>query len=167
MLIITDIAHKEVQMSKTVKAFRAVFLLIVALVLPGTVASSQARTVEMEGTDSFKFSITEIAAKPGEEITVKLINNSSLPPVAMSHNFVLLKKGTDASAFANAAITANDNGYIPKGMTSEIIARTELVAGGEVKSVKFKAPKQPGEYTYICTFPGHYAAGMVGTLTVK
>lgn len=154
-------------MFKTIKAFRVAFPLIVALALPGTIASAQARTVEMEGTDSFKFSVTQIAAKPGEEITVKLINNSSLPPVAMSHNFVLLKRGTDASAFANAAITANDNGYIPKDMANKIIARTELVAGGEAKSVTFKAPKQPGEYTYICTFPGHYAAGMVGILTVK
>lgn len=154
-------------MSKTVKAFHAAFLLVFALVLTGTVGSAQARTIEMEGTDSFKFSVTEIAAKPGEEITVKLINNSSLPAVAMSHNFVLLKKGTDANALAAAAINAADNAYIPKDMANKIIAHTELAAGGEAKSVTFKAPKQPGEYVYICTFPGHYAAGMVGTLTVK
>ncbi|HEU5090712.1 MAG TPA: plastocyanin/azurin family copper-binding protein, partial [Roseiflexaceae bacterium] len=32
--------------------------------------------------------------------------------------------------------------------------------------VTFKAPA-PGTYTFLCTYPGHYAAGMKGTLTVE
>jgi uncharacterized cupredoxin-like copper-binding protein len=33
--------------------------------------------------------------------------------------------------------------------------------------VTFTVPKKPGVYTFICTFPGHFAGGMKGTLTVK
>jgi uncharacterized cupredoxin-like copper-binding protein len=28
-------------------------------------------------------------------------------------------------------------------------------------------PKAPGSYPYVCTFPGHFQAGMRGTLEVK
>ena len=38
---------------------------------------------------------------------------------------------------------------------------------GETVEVTFDAPKAPGVYTFICTFPGHFLAGMKGTLTVK
>jgi uncharacterized cupredoxin-like copper-binding protein len=33
--------------------------------------------------------------------------------------------------------------------------------------VKFTAPQAPGEYPFICTFPGHYAIGMKGVLVVR
>jgi azurin len=52
-------------------------------------------------------------------------------------------------------------------MSDQIIAHTGLVAGGESDTVTFTAPEEPGDYEYICTFPGHFAAGMKGTLTVK
>jgi uncharacterized cupredoxin-like copper-binding protein len=28
-------------------------------------------------------------------------------------------------------------------------------------------PTQPGTYLFICTYPGHFDAGMYGTLTIK
>ena len=33
--------------------------------------------------------------------------------------------------------------------------------------ITFKAPAAAGTYPYLCTFPGHYAAGMKGTLVIK
>ena len=42
-----------------------------------------------------------------------------------------------------------------------------LAGGGETVKVTFNAPKEPGEYLYLCTFPGHYLAGMKGLLVVK
>lgn len=154
-------------MQKNSKILCALFFLFASVGILGISAAAQATTVEIEGLDTLRFSVAHINAKPGEKLTVKLTNKTTLPPAAMSHNFVLLMKGADPSAIANAGLEAKDNGYIPKGMTDEIIAHTGLVAGGETKSVTFNAPKEPGDYTYICTFPGHYPAGMKGTLTVK
>lgn len=149
------------------KVLYALFFLFVSTAMLGTSALAQAAAVDIEGMDTLRFSVTQINAKPGERLTVKLTNKTSLPPAAMSHNFVLLKKGVDPNAIANAGLVAKDNDYIPKGMMDKIIAHTGLVAGGETKSVTFDVPKEPGEYTYICTFPGHFAAGMKGTLTIK
>ncbi|MDQ6746947.1 MAG: plastocyanin/azurin family copper-binding protein [Candidatus Dormibacteraeota bacterium] len=41
----------------------------------------------------------------------------------------------------------------------------KIVTGGGVSMVS--ANLKPGKYTFFCTVPGHRAAGMVGTLTVK
>ncbi|HEY5189942.1 MAG TPA: plastocyanin/azurin family copper-binding protein [Solirubrobacteraceae bacterium] len=41
----------------------------------------------------------------------------------------------------------------------------KIVSGGGVSVVS--ANLKPGKYTFFCTVPGHRAAGMVGTLTVK
>lgn len=130
------------------------------------ISAAQARTIKIEGLDSLQFSQTHIEAKAGEKITVTLVNNTKMPAAAMSHNFVLLHHDVDPAAFANKAMGSADNGYIPKDMTDKVLADTGLVAGGESKSVTFTVPSEPGDYTYICSFPGHFAAGMKGTLTV-
>ena len=43
---------------------------------------------------------------------------------------------------------------------------TKLIEGNETSSVTFTAPG-PGTYTFLCTFPEHYAGGMKGTLTIQ
>jgi uncharacterized cupredoxin-like copper-binding protein len=40
-----------------------------------------------------------------------------------------------------------------------------IVSGGRVSTIS--ATLKPGKYTFYCTVPGHEAAGMKGTLTVK
>src|SRR5699024_8110723 len=140
------------------------FLAFVALSFAAFAA--QAKTVEIEGTDSMKFSVEEITVQPGEEVTIKLVNNSDMPPTAMSHNLVVLKQDVDASEFDKAAQSAADNDYIPEDRQDDIIAHTELVGGGESDTITFTAPEETGDYDYICTFPGHFAAGMKGVLKV-
>jgi len=113
-----------------------------------------------------KYDVTSIVAAPGQKITITLTNAGTLPKVAMAHNWVLLKIGTDVSAFAAAAMTHQENGYLPPEMAGSVIASTKMLGPGETATVTFTAPA-PGVYDYICTFPGHALAGMRGTLTVK
>jgi len=129
--------------------------------------AAQAKTVEIEGLNSLRFSTEQITVKPGEEVTIKLTNSTKLPASAMSHNWLLLTAGADAKAVDEAAAKAKDNAYVPAGKSDQILAHTGLVGGGESDTVTFTAPEEPGDYEYICTFPGHLAAGMKGTLTVK
>lgn len=126
-----------------------------------------ARTIAITASDQMKFSTTSIEAKPGEKLHVTLTNTGSLPKAAMAHNWILLKPGSDVMAFATAAATSQDTGYIPDALKDEIIAHINLVGPHETGEVTFNAPSQPGEYPFLCSFPGHAAVGMHGILTVK
>ena len=143
----------------------------VAVVLAlGAAAAAQAqapRVVAITGTDAMKYSVTAIEAKPGEKITVKLTGQGAIPKVAMAHNFVLLAAKTDAMAFSTAAAQARATDFVPADKKAQVLASTKLAGAGETVEVTFDAPKTPGVYEFICTFPGHFAAGMKGTLTVK
>lgn len=124
------------------------------------------RVVEMTGNDQMKFSVTTINAKPGEMLTVRLKAVGTMPKIAMAHNFVLLALKTDPAAFANAAVTASATGYVPAAQKAKVIAHTGLAGNGETVEVTFKVPAA-GTYDYICSFPGHFLAGMKGKLVVK
>lgn len=132
-----------------------------------TKSAKAARTIEITGTETMKFDVTRIDAKPGEQLRVVLKAVGAMPKAVMAHNFVLLKAGTDPVAFNKAAIDARDTDFIPPSMKSKVIAATTLAGGGETVEVTFTAPAKPGTYTYLCSFPGHFAVGMKGQLVVK
>jgi uncharacterized cupredoxin-like copper-binding protein len=48
-----------------------------------------------------------------------------------------------------------------------VVGAPKLAGPGETVVVTFKVPAKAGSYPYMCTFPGHYAAGMKGDLVVK
>lgn len=148
------------------------------------------RTIELIGVDQMKFVLAEgqegvhtsdtltasgnqyvvvdsIMTKPGQELRIKLTNVSSLPPSAMSHNFALLELGTDARAFSNASAKAKDNEYIAPDMEDNVIVHTKMLGGDESESITFTTPEETGSYDYVCSFPGHFAAGMKGKLVVQ
>lgn len=142
--------------------------LIVTLLFTGVVSTAMAqRTIEIIGTDNMKFDVTTIEASPGEEITIKLTTKSQIPKQAMAHNVVVLDKDADVDAFANASARARDNEYLAPDFEDDIVAATGLAGGGETVEVTFTVPEEEGDYEYICSFPGHYAAGMKGVLTVQ
>ena len=132
----------------------------------GAAAAKGARTVEIAGTEDMKFSVTNITAKPGEQLRIQLTAKGAMPKIAMAHNFVLLAKAADPTAFATAAMNARATDFIPADKKADIIAHTTLAGAGETVEVVFKVPAA-GTYTFICSFPGHFQAGMKGTLTVK
>ena len=129
--------------------------------------ASTARTVELTGGDDMKYSETTITAKPGETLRIKLVSKGTLPKVAMAHNVVVLKAGAKQIDFANAAAMARATDFIPPDMKDQVLAATTLAGPGETVEVTFKVPTAPGSYPYLCTFPGHFAAGMRGTIVVK
>jgi azurin len=134
---------------------------------PVTKAGGAARTIEMTGGDDMKYNVTEIKAKPGETIKIQLKNVGTLPKMAMAHNVVVLKPTTKLVEFNQAAAMARDTNFIPAAMKGDVIASTELAGPGETVEVSFKAPTAAGSYPFMCTFPGHFTAGMKGNLVVK
>ena len=101
----------------------------------------------------------KLQAPAGSKITLNFKNNST----ALSHNWVLVKPGTQDSVSA-AGITAGEaKGYIPDN--PNIIVHTPLTKPGQTDTITFDAPA-PGSYPYVCTFPGHSVL-MKGTLTIQ
>jgi azurin len=146
------------------KALAVLFLAMLAL--PPALRADADKKVQIQANDQMKFDVTSIDAAPGQKVTVTLTNVGKLPKVAMAHNFVLLKAGTDVSAFAAAAMIHQETGYVPPEMADKVIIATKMLGPGETDTVTFIAPA-PGVYDYICTFPGHALSGMRGTLNVK
>ena len=172
--------------SKTTGIFLALFFTVFSI------AHSQSiRTINIVGTNRMKFNVASkqtglkvgkklkgnngqtlyrlksIIAKPGEKLKIVLHNHSKLPANSMSHDWVLLKQGVNPQKVANKSAQAKNNNYIAPSVENEIIAHTGLVSGGHSDSVTFTVPQKSGKYVYMCTFPGHYMAGMKGTLVVK
>ena len=127
----------------------------------------QVRTVKITVNDDMKFTPNVIEAKPGEHLRVTLTVVSQMPKIAMGHNFVLLSKTADIDPLVNAAMLAQATGYFPPAWKTKVIAVSPLIGGGESATVEFTAPATRGSYPYLCTFPGHYAAGAKGMLVVK
>lgn len=124
------------------------------------------KKVEIAGNDQMKFDVTVIEAKPAQKVTVTLKNAGTMPKVSMGHNFVLLTKGVDPAAFVEAGTPHMGRDYIAPEMESKVLAHTKLLGPTEADTVSFVAPKEPGDYIYICSFPGHCAIGMRGVLKV-
>jgi azurin len=129
------------------------------------------RTVTLTVTDpvgeKMNYSQKQILAKPGEKLKVRLVSMAQTPKIVMAHNFVVLKAGTDIKKFTDAAANARATDFIPPAFKASIIAMAGMVGPGESMEVTFTAPTAPGKYTFLCSFAGHYAAGMWGELIVK
>lgn len=113
--------------------------------------------------EELKFSPATLTTRIGSQVSVTFKNSST----ALKHNWVLIKGGDDVAAkVAQEAITAGDaKGYIPDDKAN-VIAASKLLDGGKSETISFAAPAA-GTYMFICTFPGHYQAGMKGTLTTN
>ncbi|KAA6441657.1 azurin [Dyadobacter flavalbus] len=125
----------------------------------------QTKAIVIKGTDAMQFDLKEIKVKAGQKVKLTLVHAGKLAKTAMGHNWVLLKPGVDVAAFGSKAAAARETEYIPKSEEASIVAHTKLVGGGESDTVEFTAPKK-GTYTFICSFPGHYAL-MKGSFIVE
>ena len=106
------------------------------------------------GNDLMKYNKSELKAKAGKKVKLTLRHVGKADKMVMGHNVVILKQGTDVASFAGKAAMSKDNDYIPEG-TTDVIAHTKMIGGGETAVVEFTAP-EAGEYDFICSFPGHF-----------
>ena len=141
----------------------APLLLVLAV---GGSAAAQGRTIELAATDTMQFSSRTIEARPGETLRIVVKSTGSMPKIAMAHNFVLLAPGTDPASFANEGAMHRSADFIAPGLASRVLFKTPMAGAGETVEVTFTVPG-PGSYPFLCTFPGHVAAGMSGTLVVQ
>lgn len=123
---------------------------------PSLSAGDTTITIRSTGTD-LEFLPNRISARQGTRVTVRYVNEGTLP-----HNFVVVKDEGDIDTLGRAAFQAKDTNYVPLQYESKMIAHTALAHPGETVEVTFIMPPA-GEYFFVCLYSGHYNM-MVGTL---
>jgi putative membrane-bound dehydrogenase-like protein len=114
--------------------------------------------------NAMKFDVTEFTVNAGEQVALELQN-----PDFMQHNLVITKPGTMEIVGAAAdkmAVepNASELNYVPQ--MAEVLFATALLNPDDTVTLRFTAPTTPGEYPFICTFPGHWRI-MKGVMIVK
>lgn len=125
--------------------------------------------VVIEGSDLIRYSIDRFTVKAGQMVRVTLNHVGSLPAQAMGHNFVVLRSGEDVFEFGadvGEQGGAASNDFVPDPVRDRVLAFTAMIGGGQSATVEFQVPLEPGEYPFLCTFPGHFAQ-MNGIMVVE
>ena len=102
--------------------------------------------------EKMKYDTPNLTVKAGKKIKLVFAN-----PDFMPHNIVLVNPGkADEVAMEALKLGANgfDVGFVPP--SKEIIWASKLVDHGAEEVIEFNAPSKPGDYPYVCTFPGHH-----------
>lgn len=141
------------------------FSIAALAMITSAVAAPAATKIDL-GTGTAKdkeamvFSKDKLTAKAGSKVTVNFKNNSASK--GMTHNFVLVKPGTLDAVLAASIAAGPDKGWVAD--SADILAKGKLIDAGETVKIEFTAPTEPGDYPFVCTFPGH--ATMRGILKV-
>lgn len=123
--------------------------------------------IEIEGDDQMRFNITRFSVPAGVKLRLLLTITGVMDRESMGHNWVLVDREAPLEIFAADAAGAFETDFIPEGWKDTLLAWTELIGGGERAEIVFQTPEIPGEYPYLCTFPGHFYAGMRGVMVVE
>ena len=110
------------------------------------------------------YTVTEFKVKAGAPVRLTLEN-----PTATPHNLVIVKPGTDEEiGMAGNAMAADPQGaskhFVPD--SDKVLFATKLLQPDTSETLRFFAPKEPGKYPYVCTFPGHWVI-MQGVMIVE
>ncbi len=114
--------------------------------------------------EQMKYDTQLLRVKAGLPVVLTLEN-----PDIMQHNIVICKPGTAEKVGKAADAMAQDpksveKHYVPQ--LPDVLASSILVNPGESYTLEFMAPDKPGDYPFVCTFPGHWRI-MRGVMRVE
>jgi azurin len=119
-------------------------------------------TIVLGTQPGLKFDQALLTVKAGARIRLVFRNTDD-----MLHNVVLCAPGKGESV-GNAALALGVDGaaknYVPD--TADVLFHSALVLPETSDTIFFNAPTAPGDYDYLCSFPGHSAL-MKGILRVE
>ncbi len=108
------------------------------------------RTVKVRATDQMRFEPATVQVHDGEVVTFEVTNVGKIP-----HDFTL---GDQAAQDQHASEMAEAGAEAAHGEPNVVV-----VAPGETAALTWRF-HESGEVLYGCHQPGHYDAGMVGTV---
>jgi uncharacterized cupredoxin-like copper-binding protein len=123
-----------------------------------------ARRLEIATGKNLSFAPSLLKARPGEALRLVFRNPDEVP-----HNWVLIRPDSlkGVGELSNQLIAdpkAVLRHYVPD--TDDVLAYTDIVQPGKAFTIYFEAPRSPGRYPFMCTFPGHWMV-MNGQLFVE
>ena len=109
------------------------------------------------------FDVKWFVVEAGKPVQIILSNPDTMP-----HNLVLGQPGSlkeIASLGGSLSVSADPavKPYVPN--TPLVLQATRLLQSGDTERLGFRAPASPGEYIFVCTFPGHWLR-MYGVMVV-
>jgi azurin len=109
------------------------------------------------------FDVRWFVVEAGKPVQLTLKNSDFMP-----HNIVIGQPGSvnaigEAAAAMPPPTAANARAYVPD--LPSVIEGSRLIQRDESDTIKFTAPAKPGQYTFVCTFPGHWVR-MYGVMLV-
>lgn len=122
------------------------------------------REIVIEAALGLQYVQKQLKAKAGEKLTIVFKNPDVVP-----HNWMLAKPGTlqKVGNLANLMITDPQGlakHYVPD--SDDVIAYTDMTNPQSNFTIHITAPKEKGDYPYLCTFPGHWMV-MNGVMKVE
>ena len=109
-------------------------------------------TINMGTKAPLKFNPEKFEVKAGSKVKLVFSNNDD-----MLHNFVVVMPGTAlevGEAAMKLGLQGQQKNYIPA--TNKVLNYTILLEPHATETIYFTAPTVPGDYTYVCTVPGHF-----------
>ncbi len=108
-----------------------------------------------------KYDVSNFEVKAGSKVRLIFNNNDD-----MTHNVVITAPGAAdevGSLALKMGLKGSEMNYVPS--SNKVLFHTGLLQPETSESIYFVAPSTPGEYMFVCTFPGH-AAVMRGIIKV-
>ena len=104
-----------------------------------------------------------LVVEAGKPVEIILMNEDVMP-----HNLVVIMPGAleeIGKAAEKMQPEPDAQGRVHVPASPKVLHATKMVDPGQQAKLSFTAPAEPGDYQYVCTFPGHWMR-MVGTLAV-
>jgi uncharacterized cupredoxin-like copper-binding protein len=120
------------------------------------------QTISLQAIEGLKYNAASFDVKAGSRVRLEFANVSD-----MLHNVVIVKPGA-STRVADAALKLGLDGtrlqFVPR--SDDVLFNSALLEPQKSEAIYFEAPSAPGDYAFICTFPGH-ATTMQGVLRVR
>ena len=143
------------------------FILAMSIFVLSVGLSASDCGITVNGNDMMQYDVTTINVDSScTNFEITLNHSGKLDKSIMGHNIVIVSTESFDEIIGMISMDAGiDNGFLPED--DRIIAKTAMIGGGETTSVSFESAKlEPGkEYTFFCSFPGHYGI-MRGKLSI-
>ncbi|MDG2014919.1 MAG: plastocyanin/azurin family copper-binding protein, partial [Pirellulaceae bacterium] len=101
-----------------------------------------------------QYDVTTFFVEAGKPFQLILDNTDIMP-----HNVVITTPGAYAKVGIAAELMATEadaiqRQYVPN--LSEVLYASKMLQPGQLERLDIMAPSEPGEYPYVCTYPGHW-----------